>query len=194
MIELDRASIGSFLRLIGRGQHLCSIVPDGACVGQWFGDDFDAATDWAAAENALGNNLYWTVNLVAEGLNKKPKKSDIVGARFVHVDIDPPKGGGPLDKLQTHGELLALPVPPTLIIDSGGGLQAFWRLAGPASQEDVEQANRGVADQFGGDNCHNIDRLMRVAGTINYPTAKKKSAGRCISLAKVIYDATRALH
>lgn len=194
MIQLDRAAIDSFLRLIGTGQHLCSIVPDGKIRGRWFGDDIDTATDWAAAENALGKNLYWTVNLVAEGLNKKPRKPDIVEARFVHVDIDPPKGGGPFDKVQTHAELLALAVPPTIVVDSGGGLQAFWRLVGPASPAYVEDVNRGVAARFGGDNCHSIDHLMRVAGTVNYPNAKKTAAGRRISLAKVIYDSARILH
>ena len=194
MTEADRTAIHSFLSLIGTGLHLCSIVPDGAFRGRWFGDDVNAATDWAVAENACGKNLYWTVNLVSEGCSKKPGKGDIVAARFVHIDIDPPKGGGPLDKLQTHGELLALPVPPTLIIDSGGGLQAFWRLAGPASAEDVERANRNVAIKLGGDRCHSIDHLMRVAGTVNYPNAKKIAAGRGISFAKVIHESARILH
>lgn len=186
MTQPDREAIASFLADIGQGLHLCSIVPDGICVGRWFGEDIAAATDWAVSENNEGKNLYWTVNLATEGCNKKPSKADIVAARFAHVDIDPPKSGGPFDKLQTQAELLALSVPPSLIIDSGGGLQAFWRLAGPAYAADVESVNRGLAERLGGDNCHNIDRLMRLPGTVNYPNAKKRAAGRTTSLAKVI--------
>lgn len=186
MTQPDREAIASFLAHIDQGLHLCSIVPNGICVGRWFGEDIAAATDWAVSENIKGKGIYWTVNLVSEGCNKKPTKADIVAARFVHVDIDPPKGGGALDKLQTQAELAALPVPPSLIIDSGNGLQAFWRLAGPASQSDVEAVNRGLAECLGGDNCHNIDRLMRLPGTVNYPNAKKRAAGRTIALAKVI--------
>ena len=184
----DSAMISSFLAAIRQDLHLCSIVPDGNCTGRWFGADVPAATEWAAAESLAGRNVYWTTNQVAEGCNKKPSKADILAARFAHVDIDPPKNGGPFDKLRAQAELLALSVPPTLIIDSGGGLQAFWRLSGPASPAEVESVNRSLAGRLGGDNCHNIDRLMRLPGTVNYPNARKRAAGRSPSLAKVIYD------
>lgn len=184
----DSAMIASFLETIGRDLHLCSIDPDGNCTGRWFGADVPAATEWAAAESLAGRNVYWTTNQVAEGCNKKPSKADIVAARFAHVDIDPPKNGGPFDKLQAQAELLALSVPPNLIIDSGGGLQAFWRLSGPSSLAEVESVNQSLAERLGGDHCHNIDRLMRLPGTVNYPNSKKRAAGRTPVLAKVIYD------
>ena len=186
----DRALIVSFLASIGEDIHVCSIVLEGGrCTGRWFGAEVLAAADWALAESYAGYNVYWTTNRVAENCNKKPSKADIVGARYTHVDIDPPKTGGALDKLQVQAELLSLSFPPTLIIDSGGGLQAFWRLAGLPSVEDVESVNRSLAERLGGDNCHNIDRLMRLPGTVNYPNAKKRAAGRTPSLAKVTYNA-----
>ena len=188
------AMIASFLAALGQHLHLCSIVPDGNCTGRWFGADVPAATEWATAESLAGRNVYWTTNQVAEGCNKKPSKADIVAARFAHVDIDPPKDGGPINKLQTQAELVALPFPPTLIIDSGGGLQAFWRLSGPASLAEVESVNQSLAKRLGGDHCHNFDRLMRLPGTVNYPNAKKRAAGRTPVLAKVIYDSKNLLH
>jgi hypothetical protein len=193
-LSSDEAMISSFLTSIRQDLHLCSIVPDGRCIGRWFGDEVSDATDWAVFQSQSGRNVYWSVNRVAEGTNKKPGKADIVAARFAHVDIDPPKGGGVFDKLKTQAELATLPVPPTLIIDSGGGLQAFWRLAGPASPDDVESVNRSLAQRLGGDNCQNIDRLMRLPGTVNYPNAKKRADGRTTSLAKVIYDSENLLH
>ena len=187
----ERDLIASFVAGIGQDVHLCSIAPDGGrCIGRWFATDIQAATDWAVAECLAERNVYWTTNQVAENCNKKPGKSDIIGVRFAHIDIDPPKTGGALDKLQTQAELLMLSLPPTLIIDSGGGLQAFWKLAGPASIAEVEAVNRSLADRLGGDQCHNIDRLMRLPGTVNYPNVKKRAAGRTPSLAKVIYDSS----
>lgn len=194
MASPDFHHASAFLEAIGHGLHLCSIVPDGNCRGRWFGDDVAAATEWARRENVLERNVYWTVNLVADGYGRgKPSKADIVAARFIHVDIDPPKGSGALDKLAARAELHALSAPPSLIVDSGGGLQAFWRLAGKATAAEVEQVNQAVALLLGGDNCHNIDRLMRLPGTLNYPNEKKRASGRAVALAKVIYDADGVL-
>jgi hypothetical protein len=193
MVTPNFQHTAAFLEVIGDGLHLCSIVPDGRCLGRWFGEDVTAATEWAAAENERQRNVYWTVNLAVAGCNKKPIKSDIVAARYIHVDIDPPKGSSTFDKMAALAELCALSTPPSLIIDSGGGLQAFWRLAGPAAPEVVEELNRNVAARLGGDHCHNIDRLMRLPGTLNYPNAKKLASGRVVSLAKVIYDADSIL-
>lgn len=190
----DSTQIASFLgTTIETGLHLCSIVPDGAFRGRWFGEDIAAATDWAVAENNRGKNLYWTVNLAPADLNTKPSRSDIVAARFVHVDIDPPKNADVLDKLMIQAQLKTQPVPPTLIVDSGGGLQAFWRLAGTPALEAVEAVNQNVAARWDGDRCYNIDRLMRLPGTINYPNARKRAAGRSTSFAKVIHDKDRVL-
>ena len=194
MVSLDFHHMAAFLRVVGSGIHLCSIVPDGVCRGRWFGEDVVAATDWAKSENELGKNVYWTVNLVADGcLRGKPRKADIVATRYIHVDIDPPKGSCKLDKAVTLSKLCALSASPSFVIDSGGGLQAFWRLAGEAAASEVESLNRAVAVRLGGDNCHNIDRLMRLPGTLNYPNANKRASGRSVSLAKVIYDADSLL-
>jgi hypothetical protein len=190
MATPDFQHAADFLATIGHGLHLSSIVPDGSYRGRWFGEDVVAATDWAKSENEHEKNVYWTVNLAAEGCRRgKPGKADIVAARFIHVDIDPPKGSSTFDKLAVLAELCALSTPPSLIIDSGGGLQAFWRLAGGAAGAEVEAVNQAVAARLGGDNCHNIDRLMRLPGTLNYPNSKKRASGRTVSLAKVIYDA-----
>lgn len=193
MATPDFEHAAAFLNAIGHGLHLCSIVPDGPCRGRWFGDNVVAAIEWASSENGLGKNVYWTVNRVIEGYDRKPRKQDIVAARFVQLDVDPPKGSSSFDKLAALAELRAHSVPPSLVIDSGGGVQAFWRLAGDADPEEVEAINQAVAARFGGDHCHNIDRLMRLPGTLNYPNATKRASGRIVSLAKVIYDADSIL-
>ncbi len=43
-----------------------------------------------------------------------------------------------------------------------------------------------IAKRVGGDNCHNIDRIMRLPGTVNIPNAKKQAAGRNPTVARVV--------
>ena len=103
--------------------------------------------EWIAARNTSGLNIYFTVNeMRPETGDRKPKKTNIARIRAVWIDVDPPK-----DQPYTKGRrviektLLALPrcpCPPTHLVDSGGGLQAFWRLQAtlPADAEAVAWA------------------------------------------------------
>lgn len=90
--------------------------------------DFAAAVAWADLENRAGGNIYLQPNRVRAGLTKKAGKEDIIAARFCQVDIDPPKDGSTFDVRATVASLTALPVPPSFINATGGGVQAFWRL------------------------------------------------------------------
>lgn len=165
--------------------HLVYIHPNGVGVhAHEFGTDIERALDNAAKANENGFNIYWTVNIVRPGLNRKPAKADITHARFVHVDIDPPKTGGAFDKRQITSALLDIDAPPSFIIDSGGGLQAFWRLDGPcANLASIEAINMQARDWFDADACQNIDRLMRVPGSVNYPNKAKLARGRVANMA-----------
>jgi putative DNA primase/helicase len=191
--DLPVANIGivrSFLaRTIVEHIHLVSIEPNGPTSGQCFYANVDAATNWAIKENANGRNIYWTVNIVAPGCNKKPKKDDMVAARYLHVDVDPPKDGSFFDRDGVIEQMRNMRVPASFILDSGGGLQGFWRLDEVAKNlPAVEQLNRRLSQLFGGDHCHNIDRLMRVPGTVNFPDALKRSRGRVPALASVVVE------
>lgn len=166
--------------------HLVAIDPEKRRhpEGRDFGRDVDNALSWAARSNASGLNVYWTVNSVRPGVDKKPSKGDVEAARFAHVDIDPPKDFSPFDAMKITAALDACPLPPSFVIDSGNGLQAFWRLDDDcANLPSIEAINVQLRDHFGGDNCQNIDRLMRVPGFVNYPDAKKRAAGRVPRLA-----------
>lgn len=171
--------------------HLVAIKPDApqGChpVGRDFGSSRERAVAWAAERNAAGENVYWTVNTVRAGLHKKPGKAHIAAARFAHVDIDPPKDGGEWDEAAALDGLLWHSCPPSFVIHSGGGLQAFWRLEEPVENLDMAEAvNLGLRHAFGGDNCQNIDRLMRLPGFINWPDSKKLARGRAPALARIV--------
>jgi len=168
----------SFFQTIADQIHLVAIVPDGLTQGRNFGNDAQAAQQWALQQNAQGKNIYWSVNCVRSNVHKKPTKEDIIAVRYAHIDIDPPKDGSPFDKESTIRKLLSAPIRPSFIIWSGNGMQAFWRAEG-LTHEQGETINRGLVVYFEGDvGTHNIDRLMRVPGFINYPNKKKRDQGR----------------
>lgn len=167
--------------------HLVAINPadrDAWPLGRDFGTATEDAARWAAQVNADGWNVYWTVNSVRPGLEKKPAEKDMIAARFVHVDIDPPKDGSAWSRDEVLAALRAHRPEPSFVIDSGNGLQAFWRLSEPIENwQHAKDVNDQLRRHFGGDACHNIDRLMRVPGFVNYPDAKKTAGGRVPQLA-----------
>ncbi|CAD5273082.1 conserved hypothetical protein [Bosea sp. 62] len=138
----------------------------------------EQAVGWIDALQGVAG-LYYSVNEVRPDFRGvKATKADIVAAHYAHVDIDHLDG---LERLRIYK------LPPSLIVFSGGGYQAFWKFAEPTTDlERVERINRQLAADLGGDNCHNIDRIMRLPGTINLPNAKKRKAGRAPMLAYVV--------
>jgi hypothetical protein len=129
------------------------------------------------------STLYFSVNELKPGVsNRKGAKNDVGRALSGHVDVDDLSA---LDRVRKH-----LP-KPTAVVFSGGGYQAFWKLSEPSTDlARVERINLEIAQRLGGDNCHNIDRIMRLPGTINVPNARKRAAGRVPTLAYVVEDET----
>jgi len=143
------------------------------------------------------SNLYFSVNVPQLPLHKKARRADIRLVRYFHVDIDA-RARDPLpDELTRIRRLLTDERPadvpaPTFIVDSGGGSQAFWQLLESIvingdlnAAEDAARYNKRLEIVFGGDKCHNIDRIMRLPGTWNVPDAKKKARGRVAAIAEV---------
>jgi hypothetical protein len=144
-------------------------------------------------------NIYFTTNGVKPGLSKKPKKTDITWNLGAFVDIDPMDGEAPADAKERITQMLdEFPIKPTVTLFSGGGCQAFWKLRKPAhvngNIEELEEVNVKLERLLGGDNCHNIDRIMRVPGTVNLPNAKKKKKGRKPIRASIIERAWDRLY
>lgn len=159
---------------------------------------FGAATknelvDWIDQRQGI-ENLYFMVNPARRELTKKAEKSDVHALAWLHIDIDPRVGEDPAAE-KARGEKLLRSFTPkaTVVIDSGGGVQGFWRLEEPvvfsgdaARAEELEAYNQQLEILFGGDHCHNVDRIMRLPGTINVPDEKKRKKGRVPALAQLI--------
>lgn len=148
--------------------HLTAIHPDNErpTIGCDFGTDVPASVDWANAQNSAGMNVYYSVNLVRPGVSKKPAKADIVGIRFAHIDIDPPKNTAvwAVDQREAAYEsILSSAIQPAIVVWSGNGWQVLWRLEGDVTHDQVEDVNRSLIAKLGGDKgTHNADRLLRV--------------------------------
>ncbi len=143
-------------------------------------------------------NIYFHVNSSMRDLIKKAGREDIKSVDWLHVDIDPRAREDLVEEQERALRLLTTDLPegvpkPTVIIFSGGGYQAFWKLEEPIQidgdlpkAEDAKRYNVQLEIRFGADNCHNIDRIMRLPGTINIPDARKVKKGRVAALAKCI--------
>lgn len=161
--------------------------------------------NWLEKYNGV-RNIYFHVNSVTRDLTSKALKEDIKSADWLHIDIDPEQGEDLQEARDRALGLLTDNLPkgipkPTVIVFSGGGYQGFWRLnssfhidGDKAKAEEFELYNKRLEQVFGGDHCHNVDRIMRLPGTVNIPDAKKKKAGRteelavCFEFSKKTYD------
>lgn len=198
----DNAAAIEFLRLV---------YPDGPWVLTAIKPDrkaIETRTFRSASEVALGEwlathngerNIYWSVNPPMRDLSKKAVREDIKEVTYLHVDVDP-RSGEDLESerercLALFADKLPADVPqPTVLLFSGGGYQAFWKLEQPlpidgdvARAEDAKRYNQQLERLFGGDNCHNIDRVMRLPGTVNLPNDVKRKKGRIPALAKLVF-------
>ena len=152
---------------------------------------------WIDRVQKDGYNMYYAPNPVKSGLGKKASKIDVRAINAVYVDLDPQ---GDADIAHERMRLLALAAEltrsdfsPTYVVDSGGGVQLAWLLRAPQpidpdTLQAAEAINARLADALGGDHVQNVDRLLRLPGTINYPNERKQSRGRVEAPARLLHE------
>lgn len=157
---------------------------------------FPDIAEWVAARSGR-LNLYFHPNEPAPGSgHSKLRKGDVGALRAIYADLDP-KGGA--DEFEAERARLraiadgmcAGPCPPSIVTDSGSGFHLFWLLQeaqGAAAASRAEAVGKAIADRLGGDSVWNIDRIMRLPGTVNLPTASKRAKGRVPCRAAVVVD------
>ena len=173
---------------------LTSIVPDGKITTVTFrSDQAREAREWIE-ERQGRENIYFTVNPVLRAMSIKPKKEDMRGMVALHVDIDPRVGEDfEAERVRALKVLREFKPAPTVIVDSGGGFQGFWLLEEEQRTDgsedraaELEAYNLQLEVLTQADACHNIDRIMRLPGTVNVPNARKRKKGRQEALACVV--------
>lgn len=138
-------------------------------------------------------NLYYAVNPLRRGLTTKARKPDIASVEYLHADLDP-NAGESADAAKTrYREALKKEPLPTFVIDSGNGLQCLWRLDAQITDlsaeriADVEARGKALVERLGAKaGTQNIDRILRLPGTVNLPNRKKQREGRVKCSAKLI--------
>jgi hypothetical protein len=134
---------------------------------------------------------------------KKAAKADLAAIEYLFGDLDPKDNESQDDaKARYLAALDAYSLAPTAIIDSGNGVQPLWRLQDPiklapmrtkqkdgsglkfppeteAAIADVEDRTKLLMQTLGSvAGTQNIDRILRLPGTINLPNAVKIAKGR----------------
>lgn len=161
----------------------------------------DAVRRWIQKHSGGRWNLYFTPNVTRGPVRKKPKKPDMAKAVALFCDVDP-RAGEPLEPERARIARLfgdwekdgrKLPFPrPTVTIDSGGGIQGLFILREPLPLDsadkmaDVESRAIAIKVAVEGDAVQNVDRVMRLVGTVNWPNEKKRKAGRVPRLARIV--------
>lgn len=159
--------------------------------------DLDTLVPWIEANQ--DRDCYYTVGPLAapQGSGKRGTvtKCDIPFSCFVHLDLDPaePPAGADLqehhaaERQRLRKQINDFPLPPSFLIDSGGGFQLLWTLTTPATVAEAEEVNKALCQHFGTpDRCHSAQHLLRVAGTTNHPGYKKLAKGRTTVQARLL--------
>lgn len=188
--NLDEAA--KFLSLLRPGGMwvLTAIIPDGETTTCTL-KTLEACKEFVQEHNG-DKNIYYSVNVLKRAMSKKASKQDIASVEYMHVDADPAKD-------ETSEEFKARFLKDlngaehSFVVDSGNGIQVLDRLAEPfklngdTSIEDIEARNYALAEAFGASpSTRNVDRILRVPGTVNWPNATKRKLGRVAVLTRLI--------
>lgn len=194
----DTAAAIAFLkRLDADGWHnLVAIDPE---TGRTEGATFEPGqwapmAEWIEARQGRANLYYMPNEPVAGAADRKLGKRHVARVRALYVDVDPdPIAAGRdglaaerrriLERLREFfAEAGARGAAPTALVDTGNGYQLIWRLDEPLAAADAatwaEAQSLALAARLGGDNVHNVDRVLRLPGTVNLPNASKRARGR----------------
>ncbi len=136
----------------------------------FFSRDMSKLIQFIEDEHTSANGVYVGMATRTKGL-KSGKAIHCEELPCLWVDLDCDKDG--LDRQECSKILQTCKYPPSLIIDSGGGLHAYWLLTQAHDlkiehHDKIKKTLKGLAHIFAGDMAVcDIARIMRVAGTCN---------------------------
>jgi hypothetical protein len=134
--------------------------------------DLPEIVEWLARLNADGRHVYFGANpRKAEGGSKQ---EDVKLARCLFADFD--NGIEPdaaMDRIAKAGLTV-----PTVILASGGGTHAWWRLSEPMTDlAEWTRRTKALIAAVGSDKTiHDAPRIMRLPGFVNHKHAHKPLA------------------
>lgn len=138
----------------------------------------ERAIEAAMIYNRQGQNVYVGVNPRKHATNTKKRASDddVEISYFVFADIDDAQSS--LMALRSGG----LAIAPTMMVMTGTiphrRPHIYWELEEPTVNMAAWRALQlNIAMAVGGDHVINPSRIMRLAGTVNYPSPDKNKRG-----------------
>lgn len=188
LIAPDETTIRAHLELLFR--RVRREYPDGLCEIAW-ADGYGAITsgntfpitpnglDDAAATAARHNRSRWNVYV---GVNPRTPDAPAYGrCKAIHVEIAFFQFAE-VDSAEGAAALRKAPLPYTWAVTTGRvpnpRPHAYWELEEPVRNLAAWSAQqKALAAAFFGDEMSNPDRVMRLAGTVNYPNQKKVERG-----------------
>ena len=122
-------------------------------------------------------------NLETSG-KKRFSQKDVACVLSLYIDVDTQEDLGkagkslPVDRAAAVAVLKALPVPPTVIVDSGHGIHAYWILTDPLPLDKGKRMLQAFWKSFKKatgwadlDNASEPARVLRLPGTFNHKGA-----------------------
>ncbi len=181
-IKIDTDAAVEFLHLIHpEGPWTVTCFPDGAKARGICAEPGQEEAVVKFLETNAELNIYMALARTTGQPTTTPLKSQVTGGEWAWADFDPPKGDDPEQfRDQQRAALNHYKFPPSVIVDSGRGLWAFWRLEEMADADALEQINKGLAEALGADHGWNRNKVGRLPGTRNTKTGRVATVLRVI--------------
>lgn len=166
----------------GAQPQIAKFAPD------WMND----AVDWIERMNGIGFNIYAVRNPIRHTVSGSASDTDIVAAFFLWADCDDPAAAGNVHRFdgpKWSAAVITGNTPSTRV-------HTYWQLDKPitdlAKWRDMQAT---IARHFASDpSVINPSRIMRVGGTVSYPSKQKQARGyvREVTTIRTEYDEARA--
>lgn len=137
----------------------------------------EKAAEFAAAQSMAGLNVYVGAAL-RHGAQPSGRSSGyhVLAASHTWVEFDKPG-----DEMRIAAILKEKTFTPAMVITTGTTpclrRHLYFRLDVAATPDSLRAANGSLKQLLGTDAVQNPDRLMRLAGTVNYPSLDKQTRG-----------------
>jgi putative DNA primase/helicase len=142
-----------------------------------------------------GANIYFGVHPThaRRGSNQRARAVDVCAVNCLFAEFDAKDFGDRKDKTLAHIHGLAL--PPSVIVDSGGGYHCYWLLDEPftldsqGARERIDRIQKAwVAFAGSDDGAKDLARVLRVPGTINNKYAPPRPVTFHAANFETLYD------
>jgi hypothetical protein len=142
-------------------------------------DDLSQIAEFAARVNRAGHHIWvgMALRLPTWPRAERGTKAAFYGSHFAWMD-------DAADRPAAH--VAAADCPPDVLVCTGQVPswrgQLLWRFREAITDPELLEAiNRGIMQRLGGDDVWNCDRLLRLAGSVNWPTKPGRTAPELVT-------------